>query len=486
MKKKNFKFTFILTALLVFSVITLSPKAGVCSQIFNDVQVDNKFCMQIEYLAVQKISESHACFRPERPITRAEFSQYIYTIFSFEKNNSGKVFTDLDNTNPFWDAISTLEYNGIVSGFTDGTFRPNEYITRAQAAKISVVAAIKNNNQLFKAEYTNINSEFSDVTENHSLSEYVNKITYASFQLNDKEVEKIMKGYSDGKFRPDNFILRQEASKLLANLIKYSKVQKTKCTNTWCEDKISTVETDNSTILYPDFLLDANLNSNEKVYKIGKSGEDRDILMHEIGNGCRPILINAGIHGDESNTSDLAYELLTYFRLNPAEIENVKILIVPQINPDGIYWGQRLNSNSVDINRNFDYDWQQATKLGSQTFPNGGGLFPFSEPETQSIKDLINYEYPSLIISYHSSGGFVSPNQLEKGYNFAQEYSSIAGYFFSGNLENNGFNYPITGDLDSWAGTLGIPAFVVELGTKTETDYLANINGINQILSEYE
>ena len=72
-------------------------------------------------------------FKPDAPISRAEFAQLIKGI---DKANSGDVpFRDVKG---HWaqEAIAQAYANGRISGYPDGTFRPNQKITRAEAAKI--------------------------------------------------------------------------------------------------------------------------------------------------------------------------------------------------------------------------------------------------------------------------------------------------------------------------------------------------------------
>ena len=81
----------------------------------------------------------------------------------------------------------------------------------------------------------------------------------------------------------------------------------------------------------------------------GKSfnGSPLEIFLPEdIANP--KILIMAGIHGDEPESTVLLSEALRH--LKPDELRNAVILCA---NPDGIMRGTRANVNGVDLNRNF-------------------------------------------------------------------------------------------------------------------------------------
>ena len=72
-------------------------------------------------------------FRPDGKITRAEFAQMIKAI---DKANSGMApFADVKG---HWaqNAIDQAYANGRINGYPDGTFRPNNHITRAEAVKV--------------------------------------------------------------------------------------------------------------------------------------------------------------------------------------------------------------------------------------------------------------------------------------------------------------------------------------------------------------
>lgn len=153
----------------------------------------------------------------------------------------------------------------------------------------------------------------------------------------------------------------------------------------------------------PEEHLDAFLNplvDNEYVTKdiIGtdETGE-YNIYKYtfEPQNYNKTILLTACIHGNETTGFyDLCrilpmlvnewekYPQLTYLR------KNVRLIVVPHVNPWGFANQERENSNNVDLNRNFDYNW----KAGSGTDPSKFGYKgskPFSEKESQTMRKLV-------------------------------------------------------------------------------------------------
>lgn len=77
---------------------------------------------------------SDGTFHPNKEITRAEFVTILTGIYG-EDTTKGMPFSDVGHS---WcyDAVATAYANGWVSGYSDGTFRPNQTITRAEAVVI--------------------------------------------------------------------------------------------------------------------------------------------------------------------------------------------------------------------------------------------------------------------------------------------------------------------------------------------------------------
>lgn len=76
-------------------------------------------------------------FRPQANITRAEFAAIICRLLNLATNTQ-QTFTDVPNAGAHWafGYISTLKANGIVAGYSDGSFLPQNSITRAEAITI--------------------------------------------------------------------------------------------------------------------------------------------------------------------------------------------------------------------------------------------------------------------------------------------------------------------------------------------------------------
>ncbi len=131
--------------------------------------------------------------------------------FNFDASYSPR-YEELGNIYYYHGFISRSIYDftqmGIISGYSDGTFRPNNPITRAEATKI-IVNVLREIGQVDEnATYIH---NFPDVDESNKFLEYISILNTI-----DVGGEKIMQGYSDGTFRPDQNITRGEFSKIAA------------------------------------------------------------------------------------------------------------------------------------------------------------------------------------------------------------------------------------------------------------------------------
>ena len=83
------------------------------------------------------------CFKPNNPTTRGQVSKIVTLAFAFPIDTSGGPhFTDVPQTNTFYPYVETMFNMEIVEGYPDGTFRPNNHVTRGQISKMVVNSAV--------------------------------------------------------------------------------------------------------------------------------------------------------------------------------------------------------------------------------------------------------------------------------------------------------------------------------------------------------
>lgn len=127
--------------------------------------------------------------------------------------------------------------------------------------------------------------------------------------------------------------------------------------------------------------------------QIGRSVAGRPITAEIYGQGEQTVLIIATIHGNEAAGTPLVRKLGTYLLDNPEIIADMRVIIVPVANPDGMAANRRTNGRGVDLNRNFPAWNYSATR--------NHGASPLSEPESKALHDLIVKYAPKRIISIH-------------------------------------------------------------------------------------
>ncbi len=227
-----------------------------------------------------------------------------------------------------------------------------------------------------------------------------------------------------------------------------------------------------------------------QINTIGTSVQGRPIGSYTFGKGTTTLAFVGGIHGGyEWNSVGLAQQFISYLKANPSFIPaNLTIVVIPNANPDGFALGQdaaaRFNANKVDLNRNFDCEWQpEATWRGEKV---SAGETAFSEPEARALRDFVLATKPQAVVFWHSQADTVYASQC--GGNLLPEtkaimnaYATAAGY---GAVET--FDaYPVTGAAEDWLATLNIPAITVELKTHETIEWDQNLAGIKALISHY-
>lgn len=140
-------------------------------------------------------------FRPENSITRAEFVKLVNKVFKFTEAGSEN-FSDVNSGQWYYNEICIGVKAGYINGYEDGTFRPENPITREEACKtIAKVMNLKGDGNL-------------GFVDTDKISEWAKEYVDA---LSDN---KIINGYEDNTFRPSNNITRAETVTTLSRVEK--------------------------------------------------------------------------------------------------------------------------------------------------------------------------------------------------------------------------------------------------------------------------
>ena len=139
-------------------------------------------------------------FAPKSNVTRRDFAIMLCRVLGVDVDGDAVVpFVDVKSDDYGIVAIAYCASHGIVNGYEDTTFRPNEYITRQEAAKmISVAMGV-----------SNISDEL--YTDDAKIADWASDYVYMA------KAAGLMKGDTDGSFRPTDRITRAEAATIMMN-----------------------------------------------------------------------------------------------------------------------------------------------------------------------------------------------------------------------------------------------------------------------------
>ena len=142
---------------------------------------------------------SDGTFKPQKAITRAEFIKAVNNIYEFT-DTVEIYFKDVQEEDPFYEDIKVAAASGYIDGYNDGTMKPNGFITREEASKILSIAS-----ELDREIYEDVlNFKDKDKIGNWAI-DYVNMMVFKGY----------LTGYPDGTFGPKKNITRAETAKIL-------------------------------------------------------------------------------------------------------------------------------------------------------------------------------------------------------------------------------------------------------------------------------
>lgn len=241
-----------------------------------------------------------------------------------------------------------------------------------------------------------------------------------------------------------------------------------------------------------------------KVEIIGTSHESRHIYAVKISDNVyqdeneAPVIFLGCHHAREWISVEVPYLIAKYlldnYESNP-EIKDLvnksEIWFIPLVNPDGLvysiyfyrYWRKNRRNNEdgsygVDLNRNYGYQWGY-DNIGSSPNPSSNvyrGPDPFSEPETQAVRDFMLGKDFQALVSYHNYSQIIiypwgykaEPSALDDllhdmAEQMSEKIEQVNGTFYNFGRAGDSL-YLTNGDTTDWSlGVFGIPSFTIEL-----------------------
>lgn len=145
-------------------------------------------------------------FRPDSDITRAEFVLVLANLAGVDLTayENVEAFTDVDPTAWYAKAVAWSKASGYINGFADGTFKPNDKITREQMCQII-------------ATYGGLTrtADSAAFDDDASISSWAKNAVYACRDNN------IISGVGDNRFAPASEATRAQAAAVVVKLISY-------------------------------------------------------------------------------------------------------------------------------------------------------------------------------------------------------------------------------------------------------------------------
>ena len=178
------------------------------SKDFIDVPESHWAHEAIQMLASRQLVKGYTNdeFRPERMITRAEFTAMIVRALSLESDTKSS-FTDVKTDSWYAPYIDAAYESNIVRGHTETSFRPEEHITREQMAAM-VVRAVDFSEQSITGP-----EEVTPFTDADTVSEWAVDYVEEAQQLG------LVQGRASGQFAPHAHSTRAENSQIIFNML---------------------------------------------------------------------------------------------------------------------------------------------------------------------------------------------------------------------------------------------------------------------------
>lgn len=152
-------------------------------------------------VVIEGIAQGHpdGTFRPEHDVSRAQMSTFLTRALDLEIPEGGPDAEDVDADNPHADGIAAVTDAGIALGKPDGSFAPNETVSRGQMAAFLTRAL----------ELAGTAGEAGEVPEDAAGSVHEESISAVIGA-------DIARGFADGSYRPENGVTRGQMSTFLA------------------------------------------------------------------------------------------------------------------------------------------------------------------------------------------------------------------------------------------------------------------------------
>ena len=194
------------------------PDGRITIKTFSDID-NSGYREGIEKAAAKGIINGYAdgTFKPDAQVTRAQFITMLYRVAGSPEVEipEGKTeielgFTDADTiSDEYKTAVAWGVQNGIIKGYEDDTFRPNQAISRAQM--VTMLYRYLTLEDVWGAASDEMKATYDFTDKDDIAAPYVEAVNYMANM-------EFIKGFEDGSFRPDETVTRGQAATVFARI----------------------------------------------------------------------------------------------------------------------------------------------------------------------------------------------------------------------------------------------------------------------------
>jgi hypothetical protein len=163
-------------------------------------------------LVVKGVKET--TFAPDAGITRAQFATLIVRSLGLSENKTAAAFSDVSSGGWYTGAVGAAAQAGIVEGFENGTFGPNEKITREQMA-VMIARALKVAGKGADVDVADQAKLLAKFTDEASINAWAQESVAQAVEAG------ILNGIKSDLFAPDEHATRAQATVMLKRLLQY-------------------------------------------------------------------------------------------------------------------------------------------------------------------------------------------------------------------------------------------------------------------------
>lgn len=177
---------------------------------FHDVQSGDWFYEAVQYAYdngfMNGVSDTQ--FAPQTNLTRAMMAAVLYNLEDGSAATSG-TFNDVESGQWYADAVNWAAEHGIVNGYEDGTYRPNDNLTREQ------MAAILHNYAHYKGYALNATADLTQFTDADQVSVWAENVVKWAVGAD------LLHGVGDNRLSPTGTATRAEVAAILMNFCEH-------------------------------------------------------------------------------------------------------------------------------------------------------------------------------------------------------------------------------------------------------------------------